>query len=117
MSIETKLNDLSCDLQEILASFAAVRGPAFCDAVAIAFECRQLMEIVTRLYETSRTDRVEHAADLAESAMNMMSSILVKAVSETLSPQDLEDALSSADMLMKRRSDVLAKINTAAGRG
>lgn len=111
MSIEAKLNDLSSDFHEILESHAAVRGPAFAQAAAVAFEFHQMLEIVGKLRLLCQEEAVEYADALCNSAMDIMSSIMVKATDDDLSHQDIEEALRCADMLMERRRTTVARIH------
>lgn len=111
MSVEAKLKDLSSDFSEILQSHAAVRGPSFAQAAAVAFEFRQMLEIVGKLRLLCREGAGEYADALANSAMDMMSSIMVKATDDALSTEDIKDALQCADMLMERRRTTVARIH------
>jgi hypothetical protein len=117
MSVEAKLKDLSSDIHEILASHAAVRGDDFAQAVAVAFELRQMLEIMGRLHSMCREEAQEYAESLVHSAMDIMSSVMCKAVSDDLSKTDIQDALSCADMLMRRRGNTVDRIRKDLERG
>lgn len=119
MSVEAKLKDLSSDFHEILESHAAVRGPSFAQAAAVAFEFRQMLEIVGKLRLLCEEGAQQYADALVNSAMDIMSSIMVKATDDALSQQDVADALQCADMLMERRRTTVARIqkDLQEGRG
>lgn len=111
MSIETKLNDLSSDFHEILHSHTAVRGPAFTHVVAVAFEFRQVLEVLGKLRLLCKESSEDYADALCNSAMDIMSSIMAKSTDDELSDQDVAEALRCADMMMERRHSAVARIH------
>jgi hypothetical protein len=100
---------LSENITEMLASTAAVKGEAFADAVAINFECVQLMDIVGRLTAIADEGAKEAALALHDACLTIVCSIGEKAFGD-ISDKDLEEVMSMGRALNKRRNDFAAVV-------
>ena len=98
---------LSENITEMLASTAAVKGEAFADAVAINFECVQLMDIVGSLTAIADEGAKEAALALRGACLNIVYSIREKAFDD-ISDKDLKEVMSMGWALNKRRNDFAA---------
>lgn len=107
--IKAELNALGTSINEVLSSTAAVKGEAFAKAVAINFECGQLVEAIANLTVLARKTDAEHANALLEVSKHILASIAVKACDE-LPDAELEDAVKMANTLHDRRLRAIEKI-------
>lgn len=107
--IKAELNALGTSINEVLSSTAAVKGEAFAKAVAINFECGQLVEAIDKLTVLARKTDDERANALLEVSKHILASIAVKACDE-LPDAELEDAVKMANTLHDRRLRAIEKI-------
>lgn len=107
--IKSELQALGSSINEVLASTAAVKGDAFMKAVAINFECGQLVEAIADLVVLARKTDTEHADALLEVSKHILTSIAVKACDD-LPDSELEEAMKMAHTLHDRRLRAIEKI-------
>jgi methylmalonyl-CoA mutase cobalamin-binding subunit len=109
MNIQKQVDALNENINEMMASTAAVKGADFADAVAISFEAVQLMEVVGQLAAIASEDSKQIALALREAGLNIVASIATKACGE-IADQDLEEIMTMGRALNKRRNDAMADI-------
>lgn len=107
--IKSELQALGSSINEVLSSTAAVKGESFAKAVAINFECGQLVEAIADLVVLARKTDAEHADALLEVSKHILASIAVKACDD-LPDSELEEAMKMAHTLHDRRLRAIEKI-------
>lgn len=107
--IKAELQALGSSINEVLASTAAVKGDNFARAVAIQFECGQLVEAIADLVVLARETNAEYANGLLEVCKHILASIAAKACEE-VSDEELEEAMKMGNTLHDRRVRALEKI-------
>lgn len=107
--IKAELNALGASINKVLSSTAAVKGDPFAKAVAINFECGQLVEAIASLVVLARKTDVEHADALLEISKHILASIASKACDD-LPDSELEEAMKMAHTLHDRRLRAIEKI-------
>lgn len=106
--IKEQIDGLGSDVNEILSSTEAVRGPEVAQAVAMAFECRQLLEIMARLADMASEDNKVYAQTVVVSGVNIVSSMATKGM--RIKEGDLDEVMSLADQLYDRRCATVQRI-------
>lgn len=107
--INSAIKNLGDSINEVLASTAAVKGDAFAQAVAINFECAQLVEAIASLVVMARKDDEEYADVLFDVTKTVLASIAAKAC-DALPDEQLEEAMKMAHTLHDRRRRTIEKI-------
>lgn len=115
-SIKRELELLGQNFNEILSSTAAVKGEAFANAVAINFECAQLIEAIGGLVIIVRKVDAERAEGLYEIFKCVLASIASKGC-DTLEDGQLEEAVLLSKTLYERRRDTVNRIRLEARDG
>jgi hypothetical protein len=100
--------ELATSAQEILANLKSVRGQEFSDAVAAAFEVRQLVDIFARISGANKDN--EFITKICVAGIELSASIGSKTTG-SLGDDDLKEVFKLADQLYDRRSRILSGIN------
>lgn len=100
--IRARLEGLTENIQEALASTAAVKGDRFADAVCTHFEASQLMEILGMLASLIPEEKAEHAASLCRSAATIATSMAMR-ICDDLSDEDFKESMALSEQLIKRK--------------
>lgn len=114
MDVDKQMEALGESINEMLASTAAVKGQAFADAVAVNFECIQLMDMVGRLTSLANEDFRDLAVALHTSCMDLAANIGAKSC-EDMSDDDVREVMKMGSALNKRRKDAAAEIVKGMG--
>lgn len=107
--INSELKDLGSSINEVLSSTAAVKGDAFARAVAINFECAQLVEAIAGLVIMARKDDEEYANALFEVTKTILASVAIKACDE-MPDEQFDEAMKMSRTLHDRRLRTIEKI-------
>lgn len=107
--INSAIKGLGDSINEVLSSTAAVKGDVFAQAVAINFECAQLVEAIAGLVIMARKDDEEYANALFEVTKTILASIAAKAC-DALPDEQLGEAMKMAHTLHDRRLRTIEKI-------
>ena len=107
--LKQHLHDLAENFDEILSSTAAVKGEPFAQAVSVAFEGVQLIELFGRLAAMAQEQHKEYAETLEESGKEILSSIVAKACQD-LNEAEFGEALVMGHSMYKRRNAVVETI-------
>lgn len=107
--IKKHLNNLTENVEEIMTSTRAVKGPGFAILVAICFESMQIMESMAKIAACAKEEYRDYAQSMLASSVNVMSGIMFK-LFEGYTDAEIEEAGSIAKMLLDRRSDAVAAI-------
>lgn len=108
-SIKKEIELLGENFNEVLSSTEAVKGEAFTNAVAVNFECCQLVEAIGGLVVMARKVDAEHADTLFDMSRQILVSIAVKACGD-ISDDSVEEAMALAQTLNDRRLQAAKKI-------
>lgn len=107
--LKQHLHDLAENFDEILTSTAAVKGEPFAQAVSVAFEGVQLIELFGRMASMAQDQYKEYADQLEESGKQILSSVVAKACAE-LSETEFQEAMVMGHGMYKRRLDTMEAI-------
>lgn len=100
--------ELAESVQEILANLKTVRGEVFSNAVAAAFEARQLADVLARIANECKTN--EFAISLTKAGIELAASIASKTVL-ALTDAEIEEVIKLADQMHERRMRLMRGIN------
>lgn len=99
MNAEQKIQELAESIGEVVESMAAVKGPAFTNAVLGLFESFQVVEIISMLATAEMTE--EQRTDLAFRASGILGSVVGR-LTAGMSQEDHAEVEKSAEMLDRR---------------
>lgn len=98
--------ELAESVQEVIDNLKSVRGEVFSNAVAAAFEARQLADVLARIANENRTN--EFAVSLTMAGIELGASIASKTI-YMLSDADVEEVIKLADQLHERRMRLMRR--------
>ena len=107
--LKQHLHDLAENFDEILTSTAAVKGEPFAQAVSVAFEGVQLIELVGRMSAMAQEQYKDYAKQLEESAKEILASVVAKACADLDEPA-FQEAMVMGHSMYKRRLDTMEAI-------
>lgn len=99
--------ELATSVTEILANLKTVRGEMFANAVAAAFEARQLVDILARIAVECKGN--QFAISLTEAGVELSASIAAKTAAP-LTDAEVDEVIKTAEQLHDRRMRLMLGI-------
>jgi acyl-CoA reductase-like NAD-dependent aldehyde dehydrogenase len=113
-NLQKHLDALGDNINEVMSSTVAVKGEQFAKCVALAFESFQIAEALTRLSALVTDERRRQLADMLRESGTDVLSIMVGKSLEPLSESDVDEVMTMAKMLYRRRNEATESIRREA---